>query len=155
MKVIKQFSKLALLALFLSPAYSYAQSNTTEDEVNFSTVDIKPIYPGCADDASGKCFMESISKHIQGNFKYPEEAKKNNIEGKIFVHFRIAKDGSIDNVHVKETEGNQPNPLLKAEAMRLIKSLPKMTAAVNGGKQVPIEMVIPISFKLPAEGKKG
>ena len=66
------------------------------DDVTFSTVDEVPIFPGCENAADPRaCFQQSIQKHISKNFRYPEQAQTQGIEGRVSVMFTIAEDGSI------------------------------------------------------------
>ena len=70
-------------------------------------------------------------KYIQKNVKYPPIAKEYNITGKVYVSFIIERDGRVN--HVKVVRGVDKN--LDAEAIRVIKSLPKY----KPGKQRGIE----------------
>ena len=113
-----------------------------------------PIFPGCEPskkssisdrkDEDKKCLNNGIMKHIKKNFKYPKIAKDMGIQGKIYVQFLIDKTGSITNVSV--VYGN--DKYLKEEAIRLVKSIPKMTPANQKGKPVGVNYTIPINFML-------
>lgn len=145
MKTIKQLSKVVLAALLLVPAISFAQDKTQSNELDFSKVDVKPVFPGCEESMDAeKCFKESIAQHIQKNFKYPEKAEESGIEGKVFVQFTITKEGEIDNVNILRGA----DKMLDEEALRIVKSLPNVTAAMHNGKKVAIKFIIPIAFKL-------
>ncbi len=96
--------------------------------------EVPPQYPG------GELAMYS---YLMKNVRYPEEAKKQNIDGVVAVKFTIAADGSVTDVEVVKSV----NPLLDAEAVRVIRTMPKWTPGTIDGKPVAVSMTVPISFK--------
>ena len=103
-----------------------------------------PIYPGCENIRNKRmCLEEYIQRHIVRNFKYPKEAKKNKIQGRVFVQFIIGAGGYID---VIKTRG--PNDLLEREARRIISLLPRLKPGILNGKTVRVPFSIPIIFRL-------
>ena len=103
-----------------------------------------PVYPGCEDIRNKtKCLQENIQRHIVRNFKYPKEAKKNKIQGRVFVQFIVGTGGYID---IIKTRG--PNDLLEKEAQRIISLLPKFKPGVLNGKPVRVPFSMPILFRL-------
>ena len=66
------------------------------------------------------------------------------IQEKIYVKFVIDKTGAVTDVKVLRGEDRY----LKEEAMRLVKSIPKMTPANQRGKPVGVNYTIPINFML-------
>ena len=103
-----------------------------------------PIYPGCEDIRNKtKCLQENIQRHIVRNFKYPKEAKKNKIQGRVFVQFIVGTGGYVD---IIKTRG--PDDLLKKEAQRIISLLPKFKPGVLNGKPVRVPFSMPIIFRL-------
>jgi len=119
-----------------------------EDEIfNFAVVEDKPIFPGCEDVSKEErymCFQKGIMTHISKNFKYPQIAKEMGISEKIFVQFVIDKSGNIKNAQIVRGEDKH----LKAEALRLVNSMPKLQPAKQRGKAVPCSFTVPINFKL-------
>ena len=81
---------------------------------------------------------------IAGHMKYPEEAVKNNIQGRVWVIFTIEKDGEITDVKAVRS----PSPLLAEEAERVVKAMPKWKPAKNKGEIVRSTFHLPISFRL-------
>ena len=72
-------------------------------DVPFAVIEDVPIFPGCERVAKSKrrqCFQEKINKHIRKNFRYPEIAQEMGIQGRVYVNFIIAKDGSISNIRM-------------------------------------------------------
>ena len=105
-----------------------------DDEV-FMVVENMPEFPG------GDL---GLMKYIQKNVKYPPIAKEYNITGKVYISFVVDKSGSVTNVKV--VRGVDKN--LDAEAVRVIKSLPKYKPGKQRGKAVKVMFTIPISFTL-------
>jgi periplasmic protein TonB len=99
-------------------------------------VDEMPVFPG-GDNA--------LLKFIAENTKYPEEAKKNNVTGKVILRFIVGTDCMVS--HVTLLQG--VDPLLDAEALRVVSSLPKFeTPAKVNGRAVPVYYMVPITFAL-------
>jgi len=87
----------------------------------------------------------ALLKYIAENTKYPDEARKNNITGKVLVKFVVEKDGSVSNVGVEQGV----DYLLDSEAYRVVSSLPKFEKpAIKNGKEVAVQLMLPISFAL-------
>ena len=105
------------------------------EEEFFMVVENMPEFPG------GDL---GLMKYIQKNVKYPPIAKEYNITGKVYVSFIIEKDGSVS--EVKVVRGVDKN--LDAEAIRIIKSLPKYKAGKQRGKPVRVMLTLPINFQL-------
>lgn len=97
-----------------------------------------PEYPGGPN---------ALVKYVQNNLKYPESAKKNKQEGRVFVGFVVEKDGSISNVSVMRGVCEE----LDNEAVRVVKTLPKFTPGMHGGKPVRVQYTLPIAFMLNDE----
>jgi TonB family protein len=93
--------------------------------------------------------MDSFYQLIAANLKYPETARLNNIEGKVFIEFIIQTDGSLTDFKV--LKGVSPD--IDNEAIRVISLSPPWEPATQKGRVVKQRMVLPISFSLAA-GKK-
>ena len=103
-----------------------------------------PVYPGCENIRNKtKCLQENIQRHIVRNFKYPKEAKKNKIQGRVFVQFIVGTGGYVD---IIKTRG--PDDLLEKEAQRIISLLPKFKPGILNGKTVRVPFSMPIIFRL-------
>ncbi len=106
-----------------------------DDEEFFMVVENMPEFPG------GDL---GLMRYIQKNVKYPAIAKEYNITGKVYVSFIVDKKGSVTNVKI--VRGVDKN--LDAEAMRVVKSLPKYKPGKQRGKSVRVMFTIPINFTL-------
>jgi protein TonB len=87
---------------------------------------------------------EAFYKYIGKNIKYPDQARKMGVEGKVFVQFVIDKDGSITDINVMKGIGSGCDE----EAIRVIKSAPKWTPGKQRGRPVRVRMSVPIIFRL-------
>lgn len=106
-----------------------------KQETVFNKVDQTPSFPGG---------IQEFSKFLQENLKYPSEAKKAGIEGRVFVGFIVEKDGSLSNVEVKRGIGAGCDE----EAIRVMKLSPNWIPGKQNGKEVRVSYIIPIFFRL-------
>jgi TonB family protein len=106
------------------------------DEDVFVVVEELPEFPG-----GGK---PALAAWITQNIKYPAEAVKDKITGKVFVDFIVNSKGKIINIQVDKPV----NPLLDAEAKRVVSSMPDWKPGTQAGKTVPVQMMVPVEFKL-------
>jgi TonB family protein len=106
----------------------------------FVVVEKMPVYPGGD---------EALFKFINENVRYPPEAKERGIQGKVILRFVVTSDGSVEDVTVVRGI----DPLLDAEAVRVMSLLPDWTPGMQGGKPVNVWYSVPISFAL-SSGEK-
>lgn len=109
----------------------------SDNDSIYGVVDELASFPG----GEAAC-MKWLSDHI----KYPEECKKEGIEGRVHVQFVVNKDGSIPEVKVLKS----PHPLLSEEAIRVVKAMPKWKPAKVKGEIVRQRFILPIKFNCPA-----
>ena len=100
-----------------------------------SVLDEAPEFPGG---------NEALRTFMIENLRYPDQAKKNGVEGRVVVLFGIAEDGSIHNVEVSQGIGSGWDE----EASRVVKAMPKWKPAIKDGKPAAGQYALPISFKL-------
>ncbi|MCY3628388.1 MAG: energy transducer TonB [Bacteroidota bacterium] len=85
---------------------------------------------------------------LAAEVKYPENARNDQIEGRVIVQFTIDKNGDVrDPVVVLGIGGG-----CDEEAVRVITEHAKFKPGVHQGRVVPVKMAIPITFKLPSQG---
>ncbi len=121
----------------------------TSDSYPFATIDEVPIFPGCENAVDKKaCFDEKLKEHIRKNFRYPEAAQEQGIQGRVAVLFTIDADGNISAIKKRG-----PHELLENEAVRIIERLPKMQPGKQGGKAMNVPYMIPITFRLQSQPK--
>ena len=110
--------------------------NTTEGSNKvFTVVDEMPEFPGG---------LDGLLKFISKEIKYPVEAQKKGIQGRVILAMVVDKEGSINNVEVLRGV----DPLLDKEAIRVIESMPKWKPGKHDGQVVNVRYTIPVLFKL-------
>ena len=103
-------------------------------EVPFGVIDQVPLFPGCeslsTNEEQKDCMSKEISMHVNKNFntKLADELKLIGRQ-RIHVIFKINREGDIVDVRSRA-----PHPALEAEAIRVIKTLPKMIPGKQKGK---------------------
>lgn len=85
-----------------------------------------------------------LIKYLTENVKYPEEAMKKGVSGKVYVQFVISKTGEIRDVKIKKSV----DLLLDEEALRVVKAMPKWIPGTLDGEGVDSYFSLPISFSL-------
>ena len=88
--------------------------------------------------------MEGILGYIAKNIKYPEEAQKKGIKGRVVVQFIVNTDGHLSDFEILRGV----DPQLDAEALRVVKSMPKWTPGKDKGQVVPVYYTLPVIFEL-------
>ena len=101
----------------------------------FDTVEQMPEYPGG---------MQAMIEFLQTNMKYPEDAAKQKVEGRVMVQFVVETDGSVTDVHVAK----QVFPSLDAEAIRVVQAMPKWTPGKDKGRVVRVKYNLPIVCRM-------
>lgn len=135
-----------LLAMSLITVSSCSQKKLTKspsvqvnseqtDEKVYQEVEQMPEFPG------GELELRNF---LSRSVKYPIDAAKNKIQGKVFVNFVIGKDGSVKDARILRGA----DPLLDAEALRVVKSSPKWQPGKQKGKVVSVSFTVPINFVL-------
>ena len=105
----------------------------SQDSIHRVT-EVMPQYPGGPNE---------MMRYIQENIKYPQSAKDNKIEGRVFVTFVVEKDGSITNAAVMRGIDKECD----AEALRVVSSMPKWNPGQHKGEVVRTQFTIPIIYK--------
>ena len=115
--------------------------NVVDDDITdsadsiYEVVEVDPEFPGG---------IESLYKYLAENIKYPEQAKKDGIEGRVFVRFVVEPNGTVSNTEVLRGIGGGCDE----EALRVVGSMPRWTPGTVGGKAVRVHFNLPIVFKL-------
>jgi len=125
-----------------APENGAASLTTVEDEPK--TDDVDAPFTSVDSQPSPKGGMGAFYKYVQQEMKYPEDARKEKIMGKVFVQFIVEPDGSLSGAEV--IKGVYKS--LDDEAVRIIENSPPWSPGILGGKPVRVRMVLPITFKL-------
>ncbi|MCW5912033.1 MAG: energy transducer TonB [Cyclobacteriaceae bacterium] len=106
--------------------------------------DVDQIFSVVEETAEPKGGMPAFYKYVGEKMKYPAQARRMGVEGRVFVEFVVNRDGSI--VDVKAIKGIGAG--CDEEAVRVVQSAPSWKPGKQRGKPVRQKMVIPIIFKL-------
>jgi TonB family protein len=111
------------------------QDTTISEEIFFIVEDM----PGFQEKGPNG-FRDWVMDHLN----YPEEAKEQGIEGTVYVEFVVNKKGGVTNIKIKRGA----DPLLDAEAVRVVKSSPAWMPGKQRGQVVNVAFVFPVKFSL-------
>lgn len=108
-------------------------TDMNDNPLNFRVVEQLPEFPGG---------MVEFMKWITRNLRYPATAQQRKIQGRVLVAFIIGKDGTVSELKVAKSA----DPLLDAEAMRVMRMMPKWKPGQNKGKPCMTYFCIPVNF---------
>lgn len=125
------------IALFLClPLFAQKESIPRIDSEGVYLVpDEMPKFPGG---------MQAMMKYLSTNVKYPVEAQKKGVSGRVIIQFVVMEDGTLG----QEKVVRGVDPLLDEEALRVVKAMPKWTPGVADGNTVKVRFTIPMMFSL-------
>ena len=114
------------------------QETEPQSKKVYNSVEQMPEFPGG---------VVAMMRYLQENIKYPPEAAKNDVEGRVVVQFVIDETGQVGEVKVVRPISEE----LDAEAVRVVKTMPKFEPGRQDGKPVSVWYTLPISFKLQSK----
>ena len=88
--------------------------------------------------------MAAFYKYVSKNMKYPNQAKRMGIEGKVYVQFVIDKDGSVTDVQAVKGIGAGCDEA----AVKVVSASKKWKPGKQRGRPVKQRIILPITFKL-------
>ena len=94
--------------------------------------------------------MAECMKYLAANVKYPTEAIEKGIQGRVIVQMVVTKEGDI--AETKIARGI--DPLLDAEALRVVSSMPKWKPGKQKGEAVNVMYTLPVMFRLDGDADK-
>lgn len=112
-----------------------ACTQSAKSIMSYEEVEVKPEYPGG---------MGELGKLLNSNLKYPLISFENGVQGEVLVQFVVDKEGNVEEVTVFKGV----DPYLDAEALRVIKMMPKWKPGKHEGKEVNVKCTIPVGFRL-------
>ena len=141
------------LRLYVPIVFNYKRVDTTFLDKTDTVIDGKTFHYYCKDLSSDDnerrlpSFPGGVSAlmhYLATNIHYPANAINHNEQGRVFVHFFVEPNGTISNIKV--IKGVSPS--LDAEAVRLVKKMPKWIPGINKGKPVRVPFTLPVKFTL-------
>ncbi|HOI86278.1 MAG TPA: M56 family metallopeptidase [Lentimicrobium sp.] len=112
-----------------------ATSKLSDGREVYNIVEEVPEYPGG---------MEALYDYLKANAKYTEQAKKEKIEGTVYIGMVVEADGSISNAQILRGIGGG----LDDVALKAIRNMPAWKPGKQEGKEVPVRFNIPVKFRL-------
>ena len=119
------------------------KGSRTDDVISYYDCDQKPLFLNSSDP---RRFLE---QWVYQYLKYPAEAVRDGVQGRVMVEFVINKDGKISEVKVVKGVSEE----LDAEAVKVIAASPKWKPGKVNGEKVRCSMTIPVEFRLEKKGK--
>ncbi len=132
----RAMKKLLFLVLISLPILSFSQKETVSPNPGLvHIVEKMPEYPGGT---------RALIKFIQTNVQYPDSAREESIQGKVYIKFVVDTTGKIKDATVIKGV----HPLLDKEALRVVKAMPYWNPGMQRGKKVKVKYNLPINFSL-------
>lgn len=88
--------------------------------------------------------MIGLSDYLSNNLRYPAEAQKADIAGKVFIRFIVTAEGRISDAQILKGIGYGCDE----EAVRVIKQMPDWIPGHQKGRAVNVQFNLPIAFTL-------
>ena len=101
----------------------------------YDMVEKMPSFPGGA---------EALKEYLDESIVYPDAAKEARIIGRVVVVFIVDEKGNLSDVKVAKSV----EPSLDAEAVRVVKSMPRWNPGMQNGKAVKVRYTLPVTFRL-------
>ena len=133
MKKLILMSMMAVMCLATANAQKTIVSQSNQSV--YDDVEVMPEFPGG---------IAAMNDFIYTNIKYPKDAIKQEVGGRVIVMFVVETDGSLSNVRV----ARKVFPSLDDEAVRVVKSMPKWKPGKEKGRPVRVNFTMPIVFSV-------
>ena len=101
----------------------------------YSMADVVPEFPGG---------VPAFGKFLSNNIKYPDDARRRNIQGRVIISFVSETDGTLGDVRVTKSV----DPSIDEEAVRVIKQCPRWKPGMQDGVPIRVAYSVPITFTL-------
>ena len=136
--------KAALFVGFLAISFPVLASDNGVQGMDRDTTQMEEVFICTETPPSFRGGYDAMQKFLQENVVYPPEALKDSIQGRVIVEFLIDTLGYIGEVKVVHSV----HELLDAEAVRVVKTLPRFSPGRQAGKAVSVRYTLPVTFKL-------
>jgi TonB family protein len=136
MKKLFSFLFLFISITVIAQDKSQPAKKTTKAGFGVTVTQVQPEFPGGAD---------SLQSFLKNNLAYPDSAKINHIQGKVYIGFLIDYEGKIKNPRILSSA----SPDLDKEAMRVVSMMPDWKPGTAGGSPVSVQYILPIEFITP------
>lgn len=120
-----------------APAGQQPTPAASEDDTPFLVADEMPLFQGKD--------LNTFRTWVQSQIRYPAEALKRGIEGRVVLSFIVERDGSVSTIQLLQS----PDRILSEEARRVVSSSPKWTPGRQNGHLVRVRYMLPVDFSTP------
>lgn len=126
-----------VIFLLLQAGISFSRQVETDTATRsvYTSAEQMPTFPGGHD---------ALSKYISKHLRYPKQAMKDAVQGKVLIRFIVEADGSISGAAVLKGL----DAACDAEALRVIKAMPKWDPGMQNGSFVAVYYNLPITFAM-------
>ena len=125
------------------------EANTEEQVTEEAVPQSKKVYESVEQMPEFPGGMEGLMRYLQQNVQYPPIAVQNNVQGRVVVQFIIDETGQVGDVEVVRSVSEE----VDAEAVRVVKSMPKFEPGRQNGEPVAVWYTLPIAFKMQVDRK--
>ena len=122
-----------------APAGQQPTPAASEDDTPFLVAEEMPLFQGQN--------LNTFRTWVQSQIRYPAEALKRGIEGRVVLSFIVERDGSVSTIQLLQS----PDRILSEEARRVVAASPKWTPGRQRGHLVPVRYMLPVDFSIPKE----
>lgn len=100
---------------------------------HFTQLDVQPGFVGGPD---------ALNRYLSKNIKYPKEASKNDVKGRVILTFVVDGSGTVTDAKILRGIGSGCDE----EALRVINASPTWNPGIQNGMPVRVQYSIPIAF---------
>jgi len=156
---------LALVGMIIySCAYESKENTPTPEDIVTETAEVKisekrpsafesamksvddiPLFGGCV---TKECSDKKLMEYVLQNLKYPEIARSEIIEGKVFIQFIVETDGSVSNTYIARDIGGGCGQAARELVDNMNKSDLKWRPGRHNGEEVKVMLTLPITYTL-------
>lgn len=112
-----------------------ASPQPSESEADTGDTYEPPSFPG-----GSAAMMQFIAK----NLRYPKAAQEAGVQGRVMLQFTVGQDGTLSDIKVLRSVSAE----IDAEAVRVVRSMPRWTPAKANGKPISARYMVPVAFRL-------
>lgn len=120
-----------------APAGQQPTPAASEDDTPFLVAEEMPLFQGKD--------LNTFRTWVQSQIRYPAEALKRGIEGRVVLSFIVERDGSVSTIELLQS----PDRILSEEARRVVAASPKWTPGRQKGHLVRVRYMLPVDFSIP------
>ena len=159
---MKQLTLIISLLLSVNCIYGQKQKSTigivdpntavaAEPQEPVKIVEEMPRFPGCEDESDDKkrsmCAQTKLLQYVYSTLKYPEQAKKDKIEGTVYTKFKITENGKLSDIEItKDIGGGCGDAVI--DLLNTMNEEHTWVPGMQKGKPVAVQFILPVKFSL-------